>query len=121
MSDDGMAIVSLVGMNTSSRLVVPAAHIFDTADGFAFITPGYLFPNAAGQNYLHQIQATVEANGTFSGPEWEGEIQPYEPTATQILETGYALEDYRRLLADKGLTIEGERARLRHIVADDQA
>lgn len=119
LGTEGYAVARLTNKVTGARIVLGAAHVFDAADGFALVTPDYLSASLAGQNSLHRITATLQADGEFDGPEWAGSLELYEPTAEQLLAVGYALEWYDDEIKARNLTTEGERLRLRAELASE--
>lgn len=119
LGPDGMAVLQLADRVLGTRVVTAIAHAFTTPDGFAYVAPGYFFPHAAGANFLHHIVGELTDAGEFTGPEWTGKVEPYEPTAAQIAQTDYALEEFRQAVAAEGKTIAGERDRLRDLVLED--
>lgn len=117
------AIVHLENKLSGLRVDAPAALVFDTPDGFAFLEPGYLDPYNA-ENRLHRIVCRVGSVNdgdaeplelTFAGPEWEGHLRRYvggEP----------ALDRYAALLLEeRGRTVAEEHAHQRTRLAEDLA
>lgn len=97
------AVVLLQSKDKSFSIHSPAAFLFDTPDGFAWVAPKYKDPNGAGQHAFHRVMGTVTQAGDgfeFDGPEWSGKIEPYEPTVAQLESIGSALEWFESLELD---------------------
>lgn len=105
----------------AGTIYLAAAFCFDTPDGLAIVTPGYLDP-AGGAHNFHRIAANVRQQAgaiIFEGPEYSGRIERYEPTAEQIERIGDALEWFEGALAEAGINVDAERERLLGILGPD--
>lgn len=118
------AVVFIRSKETGAEYVRPAAFVFDTPGGFAWVEPQYIDPYGASSPALHIRQATIEPEGAgfrFDGPEWDGRIEEYEANPDQIEGVGYCLEQYDRWLAAEKKTAAQERAAVLAMIADDLA
>lgn len=72
------ALVTLrSGPDDQHPIVRPAALLYDTPDGFAWIEPGYLDPWGAASPALHFVEAAIEETSdgfVFAGAHWQGTI-----------------------------------------------
>lgn len=98
-------------------LARPAAFVFPTAQGLAWVEPQYADPAGAGTNALHTRAGTVQVVGTLLVLDAEGEritALPYDPEEDRDL-VGQAMEWWAGWLADTGEEFATERARVRDL------
>lgn len=93
----------------------PAAFVFETADGIAWVEPSYVDPWGASSTAFHARAGTVEILG--AGVRCIGERETitllrYDPDEDRDL-VGDALAMWAGYLAMSGLTFDEERARIR--------
>lgn len=115
------AVVAMQFRGRGAIMYAAAALLFDTSEGFAFVTPAYKDPDGAGQHNFHVIEAKLERQSpdvvTFAGPDWSGTIERYEQTVLQLEQIGNALEWFEGL----GLDLADERQRIRTVLGPDLA
>lgn len=129
VSEWPFAVVHLA--SKEKQLSAPAAAVFDTPDGFAFVHPGYIDPNSAGGHFFHRIEADLVGHVAgdpefgdgecvmFKGPVWSGRIERYTYTAAQFALVGLTLELYPVAVSEhRGRTVAEERAWLRRELAN---
>lgn len=99
-----------------------AAHLFVTGDGFAYVAPGYFYPETSHLNNFHKITAELKDDGdriAFSGPDYSGHIEEWVCETPQLEAAGDSLYLYEVALEEKGKTFESERAMILEAIADD--
>jgi hypothetical protein len=117
------AIVHLVPKR-GEPFVDSAAHVFETADGFAYVNPGYFYQETSHLNNFHRIEAELKGDGdriTFDGPDYSGHIEEWTAEVPQLKSAGDALYRYEMELEGKGISYEDARARLLALLEDDLA
>lgn len=113
------AVVHLRAKDGTQSLSAPAAFVFETPDGFAFIEPGYLDPHNAS-NRLHRIVCALrdvvpeDVAVLFDGPVWEGHLERYTGAAAQRERVSETLDWFQGALVPMaGRTVDEERESLR--------
>lgn len=128
LSKWSLSVVWLRDQQAGTELARPAAFVFGTPDGFAFVEPAYLDPDDSGRRF-HRVHARVlevELGGetvlAFDGEEWLGRIERYTASEAQREKVGDGLTRFAAYLQErKDRTVEEERERLRKHLAEDLA
>lgn len=94
----------------------PAAFVFDTEGGFAWVEPSYADPAGAGSPALHVRDWPRIGERTFEQGGMRIEILPYTPGLDTDL-VGDALEWFADWLQAEGRTWAAERERVRAMLA----
>lgn len=117
LSRDWVGAVMIYGRAGADALVFPAAFVFDTPDGLAWVEPSYADPMGAASPAFHRRAGSLSAPGKLQGVDFEIQVLPYAPDEDRDL-VGDALDWFADWLKTEGRTWAEERERVRALVAD---
>jgi hypothetical protein len=122
-----LAVVFQTARDGTIDTAGPAAFVFNTPDGFAYLEDGYLDDTVGVTgNPFHRVRCTLEpAVGEsidFSGPDWTGRIERYTGDAEQTYWVNQRFARFPEVLKETtGRTMAEERAKLLSEMAEDLA
>lgn len=110
----------MVIMETAGRASIrPAAFVFQTKGGLAWVEPSYADPYGAASPAAHEVSGAVTIVGDAIRVAAKGgavDVLPYEPGEDADL-VGGALEWFSGYMAESGIGFDEERARVRELCA----
>ena len=101
----------------------PAAFVFDTGTGLAWVEPSYADPMGASSTAYHTVPGTIQSAGfgfKVSVPGRTVHVLPYAPEEDTRL-VGDSVDWWRKYIADGPLTLEAERAKVRELCGLSQS
>jgi hypothetical protein len=112
------AIVTIITKGSPEPALRPAAFVFETPGGFAWVEPSYADPYGSSSPSFHQRAGTFEASDAgFVARVSDGEgvaVSRYEPNDAHLI--GDALDWFADWLKAEGRTWQEERERVRELV-----
>lgn len=111
--DGAVVIISMSG--EARPMTRPAAFVFETAGGIAWIEPSYADPAGAASPALHVRTGRREGDALI-GSGWRIDVLPYEAGDQDLV--GDALDWFADWLRAEGRTWQQERDRVRAMIAD---
>lgn len=113
------AVVFLRDAGGQIEGIRPAAFIFGTPTGLAWVEPSYADPAGASSNALHIRDGVIEVDADsvkITMPGGEAVLaSPYEPDDTTLV--GDSLEWFAGYIAKSGRTPAEERARVQELIS----
>jgi len=112
------AVIIITMQGDDSPVIRPAAFVFKSAGGVAWVEPSYADPAGAASPALHTRTGEWDGN-ILAGKDWRLEVLPYEAADVDLV--GDSLEWFYGHLKAEGLTWSEERARVQALIADAAA